>query len=233
MFIKVYKTLIKLLHYIEILLLLFFLSSISVTILYKYIKPPVTPLMLIRVVEQFTSGKNVQIKKHWVPLNEISPNLIQSTIAAEDQIYLKHFGFDLIEIQKAFLENKIKKKLFGASTISQQTAKNVFLCLSRTWFRKGIEAYFTVLIEFIWGKKRIMEVYLNVIEMGDGIYGAEMASEIYFHKKAKELTKKEAALLTATFPNPLKCDPTKPTIILINKEYNILQKMKQIKQVEF
>jgi len=158
-------------------LIIFFGSTIFVTLLYKFIPPPLTPLMVIRTFQQIKSDKKITLKKDWVSLKNISNYMPSAVIACEDQNFLSHKGFDLEAIKKAQKHNTKSKRKRGASTISQQTAKNVFLWPKRSWVRKGLEVYFTVLIEIIWGKKRIMEVYLNIIETGDGIYGVEKAAE--------------------------------------------------------
>ncbi|GAB2762187.1 monofunctional biosynthetic peptidoglycan transglycosylase [Actinomadura fibrosa] len=167
-------------------------------VLYKWVPVPFTPLMAIRYFEH----PDEKIRHDWVPMEEISPNLPLAVVASEDQNFASHNGFDYDAIKKAIEESKRRKKSRGASTISQQTAKNVFLWPHRSWFRKGLEVYFTFLIELIWSKERIMEVYLNSIEMGKGIYGAEAASQAWFGKPAARLTQYEAAALAAVLPNP-------------------------------
>ena len=223
----------KIFRIIKLTIIIFFTSTILTTILFRFINPPLTPLMIIRGVQQLSDGKRLKIKKNWESIENISPNLIQSTVAAEDQLFLEHHGFDIEAIEKAYNNNQKRKKIKGASTISQQTAKNVFLWPSRTWVRKGLEVYFTTLIEIFWSKKRIMEVYLNVIEMGDGIYGAEKASEIYFKKHAINLSRPEAALITAALPNPLKFNPSSPSSYLLRRQQMILLRMNQIETVKF
>lgn len=189
-----------------------FAFSIILSFAYKFINPPFTILMLQRTVEQtFSSERDVRMKKDWVSIDEISPNMIKAVIASEDNLFNKHNGFDTKAIERAIEHNKKGKKVRGASTISQQTAKNVFLWNGRNWVRKGLETYYTVVIEAFWSKERIMEVYLNVIEFGDGIYGVEAASQTFFHKSAKNLSKREAALLASVLPSPLKRNAGKPT----------------------
>ncbi|HML85414.1 MAG TPA: monofunctional biosynthetic peptidoglycan transglycosylase [Bacteroidales bacterium] len=153
------------------IVLFFFLSSLAATIIYSFIRVPITPLMIIRLTEGLFSGDPVGIHKKWTPIKEISPNMVRAVVASEDQLFLEHNGFDFNAIDKARKHNEHSRRKRGASTISQQTAKNVFLWPARTWFRKGLEVYFTVLIEIFWSKERIMEVYLNVAEMGNGYYG--------------------------------------------------------------
>ena len=182
----------------------FFIVSIVSVIIYRWVPIPLTPLMLIRDVEQMGGNHGVIMEHDWVPLEDISPKLQLAVVCSEDQNYLKHFGFDLGAIKKAMKENEQGKRIRGASTITQQTAKNVFLWQGRSYLRKGLELWFTLLIEVFWSKERIMEVYLNSIEMGNGIYGAEAASQHWFHKSAKKLTKDEAAAIAAILPNPLR-----------------------------
>jgi monofunctional glycosyltransferase len=181
-----------------------FVFSIAIVILFKWVPIPITPLMLIRNVEQLQNDKKVVLKHDWVPIEEISKNVQLAVICSEDQNFLNHNGFDMKAIEKALDYNKKGKKVRGASTISQQTAKNVFLWPQRSWFRKGLETYFTFLIELFWSKERIMEVYLNSIEMGNGVYGVEEASKFWFNKPAIKLNRNEAAAIAAILPNPLK-----------------------------
>jgi len=213
---------------IRVGLIFFFGSSIVFALLFRFIPPPATPLMLIRVVENISEQKKPAIIKDWVSIENISPNLVLAVITSEDNNFESHFGVDFKAIEKAQKLNKRGKKIRGASTITQQTAKNVFLWPARTYVRKGLELYFSGLIELAWGKKRIMEVYLNVIEMGDGIYGAEAAAQKYFNKSAKNLTRAEAAAIAAVLPNPRKWRPDKPTNYIANKKAWILRNMNNI-----
>ena len=194
----------KILRWVKKAMLWFFAISILLVIVFKWVPIPFTPLMAIRAVENKWEGKDAVLSHDWVPLEEISPNLQKAVIASEDGNFLNHYGFDFQAMQKAFKNNQKGKRIKGGSTISQQTAKNVFLWQGRSYLRKGLEAYFTVLIELIWGKERIMEVYLNSIEMGDGVYGAQEASRVWYHKDAKKLTRMEAAGIAAILPNPRK-----------------------------
>ncbi len=189
----------------------FFIVSIVSVILFRWIPIPVTPLMLIRCVENKIDGKEMKLNKDWVSIDEISPNLQLAVVCSEDQNFIKHNGFDFEAIEKAMDYNETHKKTRGASTISQQTAKNVFLWSGRSYIRKGFEVYFTFLIETFWSKERIMEVYLNVIEMGDGVYGAQAASKIFFKKDAKYMSKSECATIAAVLPNPRKFNAGKPS----------------------
>lgn len=189
----------------------FFIVSFLSVIFFRWVPIPITPLMLIRCVEQKMDEKEMKLNKEWVPLEEIAPNLQLAVVCSEDQNFLKHNGFDFEAIEKAIEYNETHKKTRGASTISQQTAKNVFLWQGRSFIRKGFEVYFTFLIETFWSKERIMEVYLNVIEMGDGIYGAQAASKKNFKKDAQYLSKLEAATIAAVLPNPIRFNAGNPS----------------------
>ncbi|MFN7044153.1 MAG: monofunctional biosynthetic peptidoglycan transglycosylase [Flavobacterium sp.] len=194
----------KILRFFWLLFLWFNIISFSVVLLFKFVPVPFTPLMGIRALEHNAAGKDMVCSHDWVPIDEISLNLQKAVIASEDGRFLEHWGFDFEAMQKAYKNNSKGKRLKGGSTISQQTAKNVFLWQGRSYVRKGLEAYYTVLIELIWGKKRIMEVYLNSIEMGDGVYGAEAAAKHWYRKDAASLTRYEAAGIAAILPNPRK-----------------------------
>jgi monofunctional glycosyltransferase len=189
---------------------IFFIASIVSTILFRWIPIPVTPLMLKRCVQQVANGEELRLWKDWEPLENISPNLQLAVVVCEDQEYLDHSGFNIEAMKKAFKSNKKGRKLRGGSTISQQTAKNVFLWDGRNYLRKGLEVYFTILIETFWSKERILEVYLNVAELGKGIYGAQAASYYYFKKDAIDLKKTEAATLAVILPSPRKYNALKP-----------------------
>ena len=183
-------------------LLWLFIFSISIVVAYKWAPVPITPLIVIRNIEQSQKDKDVVWKHDWVSIDKISKNIQLAVICSEDQNFLNHNGFDIKAIEKAIEHNKTGKRIRGASTISQQTAKNVFLWPQRSWFRKALETYFTFLIEMTWSKERIMEVYLNSIEMGNGIYGIEAASQYWFKKPAIRLTQLEAAAIASILPNP-------------------------------
>jgi monofunctional biosynthetic peptidoglycan transglycosylase len=179
------------------------------------------------MVIRYTNGTSDYESRHvWMPIEKISPNLQLAIVCAEDQNFLIHNGFDYEAIKRAFSDNKIKKQTKGGSTISQQTAKNVFLWPRRSWIRKGFEAYFTFLIESLWGKERILEVYLNSIEMGDGVYGAEAASDYWFNKNAIDLTRQEAASIAAILPNPRKFKANPRTKYLEGRKAWIMKQMK-------
>ena len=189
-----------------ILKLLGWLVALSLVwvVAYRWVNPPTTSLM---IRDHFN---DVKIYREWIGLSEMSRHIPRAVIAAEDSRFCEHRGFDVEAIEKAMARNKQGKKLRGGSTISQQTAKNAFLWSGRTWVRKGLEAWFTVLIEFIWGKPRIMEVYLNIAEFGRGVYGVQAASIHYFNKPASKLTRTEAARLAAILPQPIKRDAASP-----------------------
>jgi len=199
--------------------------SILMTVVFRWVAVPITPLMLIRCAEQKGQGKDMVLKHDWVPMKDISPNLQLAVVCSEDQNYLQHDGFDWSAIEKAMKTNKLGKKLRGASTISQQTAKNVFLWPGRSYVRKGLEAYFTLLIEVLWSKERIMEVYLNSIEMGNGVYGAEAAAQFWFDKSADKLSKDDCAAIAAILPNPLKYKANPPTAFISKRKAWIKQQM--------
>ena len=189
----------------------FFGLSIFSVVIFRFVPVPVTPLMLIRCVEQVFSSDDLRMKHDWVSIDEISKNLSLAVVCSEDQNFMNHSGFDMKAIERSV--DAVKrgvKRVKGASTISQQTAKNVFLWPGRSWIRKGFEVYFTILIEFVWSKERIMEVYLNSIEMGNGIYGAEAAANFYWKTSAKNLSRTQAAAIAAILPNPLKYSANPP-----------------------
>lgn len=206
---SLFKRVLKLLL-IKIPLIFIALSILWVLIL-KWVPVWVTPLMISRSIE-YRNDDSFHTHKKWRSYDNISPELAKAVIASEDNLFAEHNGFDWKEMRKAIDEHKNKgKRLRGASTISQQTAKNVFLIPSRSFVRKAFEAYFTVLIEWIWGKERILEVYLNVAEMGKGVYGVEAAAQQFFGKKAAELNRREASLITACLPNPIDRHADKPS----------------------
>ncbi len=220
-------------RFILLCLIFFFLLSLGSVVLYRFVPVYYTPLMLLRKVENVHKQKPSIIRKKWVPLEEISPNLIQAVVASEDNLFLQHNGFSFDDIKKAIDSRSTKKRIRGGSTISQQTAKNVFLWPKRSWIRKGLEAYFTVLIEFIWSKERIMEVYLNVIEMGDGIYGAEAAASHYYNKKASKLSKWESASIAVCLPNPRVYHPVNQSNYIKRRTNHIVNLMGKIGPVKF
>ncbi|TNE63643.1 MAG: monofunctional biosynthetic peptidoglycan transglycosylase [Bacteroidetes bacterium] len=212
-----------------VLRLIFWFLGITVgtTILFSFIPVPFTPLMVLRTFQQREDpARKVRMMRDWVSFDQLSPNLQLAVVCAEDQEFLEHTGFDFNAIEKAISYNKTHRRKRGASTISQQTAKNVFLWPSRSWIRKGMEVYFTFLIEMLWSKERIMTVYLNVIEFGDGIYGAEAAARHFFNKPASALTTYEAALMAAVLPNPLKRNIARPSGLVRNRQQWIVSQMR-------
>lgn len=210
------------------IVLLFFGSTILAVLVYRFVPVPVTPLMLIRCTQQMARGEKVRLKHHWVPLDSISKYLPVAVMASEDQRFMTHHGFDFVEIQNAIEEREKGQRQRGGSTISQQTAKNVFLWPRSSWVRKGFEVYFTVLIELFWNKERIMEVYLNSIEMGDGIYGAEAVAQQNFGRPASRLTRANCALIAATLPNPLRFSSKDPSRYMLKRQTAIMRQMKYI-----
>ena len=211
------------------LIILFFASTILVVIALRFVPVYFTPLMFIRTIEKITQGEAPKLHHHWISASHISNNMKRAVIASEDQRFYNHFGFDVKQIQKAVKENDRRKKPRGASTISQQTAKNVFLWPQSSWVRKGLESYFTLLIEVFWTKDRILEVYLNSMETGDGIYGAESVARDHFNTKAENLTKRQAALIAATLPNPRRFNSAYPSSYIRRRQAKIQRQMRNIR----
>lgn len=214
-------------------ILILWLLSIMHVVALKYIPVYFTPLMVLRSCQSIFDGKAPRNDKTWMPIEQISHNLVVACIASEDNLFLKHNGFSERAIRQALIERLEGKRIRGGSTISQQTAKNVFTFCSRTWFRKGIETYYTILIELIWGKERIMEVYLNVVELGDGIYGVEAASRHYWGIPANKLSKSQSALMAAALPNPLHYSITRPGPYMQKRQKQILDLMPKMGKIEF
>jgi len=226
------SVLLRILNWMKWIVFVFFASSLFAVILLKFVNPPVTPLMVIRVTAQISKGGKVALKKDWTSIENISPNMIRAVIAAEDNLFVRHKGFDTKAIELALEHNKSGKRIRGGSTISQQTAKNVFLWPSRSYLRKGLEVYFTFLIEKIWGKERIMEIYLNVIETGKGIYGVEKASQVYFQKSSLSLTAVQAALLAAILPSPLRYSVINPGPYVRSRQAQLVELMPNIESLK-
>jgi len=222
-----------LLRVVKLIAIVFVAASLFGVLLFKFVNPPFTWLMIQRGFERKADGKDWKIDKKWVDFDQIADPMKRAAVAAEDQSFLENHGFDFKAIERAIQKNAKSKKLIGGSTISQQTAKNVFLYPGRSFVRKGFEAWFTILIETFWSKKRIMEVYLNVIEMGDGIYGIEAASQAYFHKPASQLTKRQSAAIAVIFPSPLRWSATNPTRYLRHRQYLIMKNMRRLGPLEF
>jgi monofunctional glycosyltransferase len=206
----------------------FFVSTILAVVCLRFIPVFITPLMVIRCVEQVGGGESIKMHHHWVPMEEISRHMPVAVMASEDQRFLKHHGFDYNAIEKAAIHNMKGGKRHGASTISQQTAKNVFLWPGRSWIRKGFEVYFTFLIEMMWSKQRIMEVYLNSIEMGDGIYGVDAVAEYHFNTTASQLSRSQCALIAATLPNPRRFNSAAPGEYMRKRQRQIEHEMRFI-----
>jgi len=222
------KILKKLQCWLQRVVIFFFASTILAVVAYRWIPVYFTPLMFIRCYQQVSRGEEVRMRHHWVPLSEMSKYMPVAVMASEDQRFMEHHGFDFDAIDKAIKEHQDGKRQRGGSTISQQTAKNVFLWPEASWVRKGLEAYFTVLIELCWSKQRIMEVYLNSIEMGDGIYGAEAVAQWHFATTAAGLTRQQCALIAATLPNPLRFSSKNPSKYMLRRQTWIMRQMKHI-----
>lgn len=203
----------------------FLVSSLSAVCIYKYIPVYVTPLMIIRSVQHIAKAESPRWQHTWVPKERISKHMAMAVIASEDNRFASHNGFDLEEIKKAIEERRTRNRHRGASTISQQTAKNVFLWPKSSWVRKGFEAYFTFLIEKTWGKERIMEVYLNSIEMGASIYGVEACARAHFQTTADKLNEEQCALIAASLPNPLRFNSAKPSPYMLKRKGQIVRLM--------
>lgn len=214
--------------YITYCLLTFLVSTVLAVAVYRWLPVPITPLMVIRCVQNIHNGETAAIHHKWVPLKQISPYLPVAVMASEDQNFMHHHGFDFNAIQDAAIERLEGKRSRGGSTISQQTAKNVFLWPQSSWLRKGFEVYFTVLIELMWPKERIMEVYLNSIEMGPNIYGAEAVAQRHFGCSARKLHRSDCALIAATLPNPLRFSSLAPSGYMRKRQKKIEQEMRHI-----
>ena len=212
----------------------FFASTILSVAVLRWVPVWFTPLMFIRLAQQVSEGKELTLHHHWVPLEEIAPSLPIAVMASEDARFQEHHGFDYKAIEHAAMRNikHPEKRKLGASTISQQTAKNVFLWPGRSWVRKGFEVYFTTLIELMWTKQRIMEVYLNSIEMGDGIYGADAVAEHHFNTTADKLTKAQCALIAVSLPNPRRMNSARPSAYMLKRQKRILREMKFVKPLD-
>ena len=223
----------KILRFLKKAFLWFLGLSVFSVLVFKWVPIPFTPLMITRVIENKLDGNDAIFSHDWVALEEISPNLQKAVIASEDGNFLKHNGFDFDAMQKALKNNQKGRKIKGGSTISQQTAKNVFLWQGRSYIRKALEAYFTVLIEIIWGKERIMEVYLNSIEMGNGVYGAQEAARHWYSTTAKELTKKQAAGIAAILPNPRKYKASNSSAYINKRKERIVRVMRHIGKLDY
>ena len=223
----------KLTRFLFKVLIWFFGLSLFFVVFFKFVPVLFTPLMVIRAIENKVAGKEVFFSHDWEPIENISMNLQKAVIASEDGTFLKHNGFDFVAMQKAYKSNERGRRIKGGSTISQQTVKNVFLWQGRSYLRKGLEAYFTVLIEIIWGKERIMEVYLNSIEMGNGVYGAQAAAEHWYRKGASSLTPMQAAGIAAILPNPRKYSATSSSSYINRRKDKIVRVMRQVGKIDY
>ncbi len=204
----------------------FIVLSFVLVILFKYIPVWYTPLMLTRKIDAVLEGKESKLYRDWEPYENISREMALAVVAAEDQIFPTHWGFDFDEMYNAMTEDR--KKVRGASTISQQVARNVFLWIGRSYIRKGLEAWFTVLIELIWGKERILEVYLNVAETGPMTFGVEAASLRFYKKSARNLSRAEAARIAAVLPNPVKFSVRNPSPYINKRTNHIMRQMRYL-----
>lgn len=220
----------KLLKFIFKLMLWFVGLTVLWVLVYKFVPVSYTPLMAIRSIE---GDDQFKLSHKWVPMEKISPHLQLAVICAEDQRFVHHNGFDREAIEKAIQSNRAGKRLRGGSSISQQTAKNVFLWPERSWVRKGFETYFTFLIENLWSKERILEVYLNSIEMGDGIFGAQAAAEYWFGKTAQDLSQQNAAAIAAILPNPRNYRANSPSPYISRRISWIVQQMRYYGPLKF
>lgn len=216
----------KILKILRILVIAFFVWSIGGVILHRFVPVPITPFMIRYCFSELYDGRMPQLAHKWVPMDSISPHLKAAVIASEDQLFYEHHGFDFDQIEKALEERRQGKRNRGASTISQQTAKNVFTFGTRTWLRKGLETYYTFLIELFWSKERILEVYLNSIEMGPGIFGAEAVAQEHFNRTAEKLRRTDCALIAATLPNPNKYSSKNPSSYMRKRRQQILRQMR-------
>jgi monofunctional biosynthetic peptidoglycan transglycosylase len=208
--------------------LAFVMLSLCLVVTLRFVQPPVSALMIERRVDSWQDAHPYASRYEWVPFDKIAPAMEVAVIASEDQNFLHHHGFDWGAIQKAVDYNERGESVRGASTLTQQTAKNLFLWQGRDWARKGVEAFFTMLLETCWNKRRILETYLNIVEFGDGVFGVEAAARKYFHKPASRLSADEAALLAAVLPNPHRLRVDAPTTYVRERQQWILQQMTQL-----
>lgn len=220
-------------NYLLVTLVSLMVISVLMVLCLRWVNPIGTVLMVERKVESWQSSQTIHIRRDWVDWNEISDYLKLAVIASEDQNFPSHHGFDFDAIQQALQHNAQGKSLRGASTISQQVAKNIFLWSGRSWLRKGLEVWFTLWLELLWSKERILEIYLNSAEWGNGIFGAEEAAQYYFNVPAKNLTKEQASLLAAVLPNPRGWNPSKPTAYIRSRATAIRQQMDNLGGVAF
>lgn len=218
----------KILRFLLWGIIIFFMVTTLQVLALKWMPPLSSSFMMIRKIELFVKGSPGTIRYKWKPYEEISEYFPLAVVAAEDQKFPDHFGFDFKAIETAMAENKHKSNIRGGSTISQQVAKNLFCWPGRSYLRKAVESYYTLLIELLWNKKRILEVYINVAELGSGIYGAEAASINYFNKSADKISQNEAALLAAVLPSPRKYSVLKPSNYVQGRTVWIKRQMNQL-----
>lgn len=211
----------------------FIALSAAVVLVLRWVPPPGSMLMVERKIESWLDGKPIDLQRDWRPWQALPDDLKMAVIAGEDQHFAEHWGFDFSAIRQAFDHNEAGGSLRGASTISQQTAKNLFLWSSRSWVRKGFETWFTVLLEALWPKQRILEVYLNSVEWGDGIFGAEAAARHYFGVDADALSERQASLLAAVLPNPREWSPSRPSAYVAERAAWIRQQERQLGGSEY
>jgi monofunctional glycosyltransferase len=212
----------------------FFLFSIFLVLLLKWLNPLTSSIMIQRQIEAVVTLKEKQmIAYEWFSYDDISKEMALAVVAAEDQNFPFHFGFDFEQIEKALDQHNRGRRLRGASTITQQVAKNLFLWEGRSFIRKGFEAYFTLLIELLWSKERILEVYLNIVELGDMVFGVGAASQIYFKKFPSKLTRSQAALLTATIPNPKRFSVRRPSGYILRRQNWIVGQMSSLGGISY
>lgn len=210
------------------LLLIFLLFSVIGLLLLRWINPVTSSIMIQRQIEAFAEGNFKLIQYRWVNYDDITPELPVAFVAAEDQNFPNHYGFDFEQIEKALEQHKRGRRLRGASTITQQVAKNLFLWEDRSFIRKGAEAYFTVLIELLWSKKRILEVHINIAEMGEMIFGVSAACEVHFKRTPDKISRSQAALLAATLPNPNRFSASRPSNYVLRRQAWILRQMNSL-----
>lgn len=215
------------------LMLFMFLSSVIVVFLLRWINPVTSSIMIQRQIESVFNGEFDYIKYSWVSYDDCSPYLPLAFVAAEDQNFPNHFGFDVREIKKALKQYERGRRIRGASTITQQVAKNLFLWEGKSFIRKGVEAYFTILIELLWDKKRILEVYMNIAEFGDMIFGVKVASLAYYKRLPKKVSPAQAALLAAVLPNPVRYSVVKPSGYIRGRQNWILKQMNSLGGPEY
>jgi monofunctional glycosyltransferase len=231
---RTFKSIGKSIKFLALIFASFILITILTVLVFKWINPPVTSFIQLKSLGEIENFWNPpEIKHEWVGMDEIPKHMALAVIASEDQRFFEHFGYDIVEIEKAIKEKERKRRVRGASTISQQTAKNLFLPPDKSMLRKGMELYFTFLIELLWSKERIMEVYLNIVEFGPDIYGVEAASEKFFRRSAVKMSSSQSALLASVLPNPKRFSPARPSRYILNRKERILIQMQNLGGVEY